>query len=400
MVRIKISRTLEGKIRKGYPWVFHYQVKNGDIVGQSGDLAVVYDSNNRFLAVGLLDPESDIRFRVLQTHKPVKIDRNFFSERFGAALRLRESLVDDGTTGYRIINGENDGFPGLVLDRYESTIVLKLYTSAWIPYLDTLIAVFKNQLPMERCVLRWSRKAANSVAVSEKWSDGCILFGGTVESSIRFKENGINFEADVLLGQKTGFFLDQRDNRQHVRLLSKGKSVLNVFSYTGAFSVYAFAGGARSVLEIDSNALVLTASKKNLRLNFENRNFSREEFRQVKADGFDALSELESNKQKFDLVILDPPAFARRNKQTKNALNAYAKLVEAGAKVTVKGGILFAASCSVHVKAPNFYTAVFSGIQSARREYKELCRTGHAKDHPAIFGGGEYLKGVFCRITS
>ena len=126
MVRIKISRTLEGKIRKGYPWVFHYQVKNADIVGQSGDLAVVYDSNNRFLAVGLLDPESDIRFRVLQTDKPVKIDRNFFSERFGAALRLRESLVDDGTTGYRIINGENDGFPGLVLDRYESTIVLKL----------------------------------------------------------------------------------------------------------------------------------------------------------------------------------------------------------------------------------------------------------------------------------
>ena len=221
-----------------------------------------------------------------------------------------------------------------------------------------------------------------------------------MESSIRFKENGINFEADVLLGQKTGFFLDQRDNRQHVRLLSKGKSVLNVFSYTGAFSVYAFAGGARSVLEIDSNALVLTASKKNLKLNFENRNFSREEFRQVKADGFDALSELESNKQKFDLVILDPPAFARRNKQTKNALNAYAKLVEAGANVTVKGGILFAASCSVHVKAPNFYTAVFSGIQSARREYKELCRTGHAKDHPAIFSGGEYLKGVFCRITN
>ena len=336
----------------------------------------------------------------MQTHNPVKIDRNFFSERFGAALRLRESLADDGTTGYRIINGENDGFPGLVLDRYEGTIVLKLYTSAWIPYLDTLIAVFKNQLPMNRCVLRWSRKAANSVAVSEKWSDGCILFGGTVKSSIRFKENGINFEADVLLGQKTGFFLDQRDNRQHVRLLSKGKSVLNVFSYTGAFSVYAFAGGARSVLEIDSNSLVLTASKKNLKLNFENRNFSREEFRQVKADGFDALSELESNKQKFDLVILDPPAFARRNKQTKNALTAYAKLVEAGAKVTVKGGILFAASCSVHVKAPNFYTAVFLGIQSARREYKELCRTGHAKDHPAIFGGGEYLKGVFCRITS
>jgi len=400
MVRIKVSRTLEEKIRKGYPWVFHYQVQNGDIDGKSGDLAVVYDRKNRFLAVGLLDPESDIRFRVLQTRNPIKIDNNFFTERFGAALRLRESLSDKGTTGYRIINGENDGFPGLVLDRYESTVVLKLYTSAWIPYLDILISVFKNQLPMERCVLRWSRKAAKSVAVSEKLSDGCILFGDTVGSPIHFKENGINFEADVLLGQKTGFFLDHRDNRQYIRLLSKGKSVLNVFSYTGAFSVYAFSGGARSVLEIDSNSIALTDSNKNLKLNFPGRIFSLEEFRQVKADGFDALSELESDKQKFDLVILDPPAFARRNKQTKNALNAYSKLVEAGARVTAKNGTLFAASCSVHVKAHNFYKAVFSGIQSAGRKYKEQRRTGHAKDHPVIFGEGEYLKSVFCNITN
>lgn len=398
MVRIKVSRTLEGRIRKGYPWIFHYQVQNGDIDGRPGDLAVVYDSKNRFLAIGLLDPESDICFRVLQTRNPVKIDSNFFAERFGAAIRLRGPLSGDNTTGYRIINGENDGFPGLVLDRYESTVVLKLYTSAWIPYLDILVPLFRNQLPVTRCVLRWSRKGAVSVGVSKKWGDGCILFGDTVGTPIRFKENGINFETDVLSGQKTGFFLDQRDNRQHIRLLSKGKSVLNVFSYTGAFSVYAFTGGARSVLEIDSNPIALAASKKNLKLNFPNRNFSLEEFRQVNMDGFDALSELKSDQKKFDLVILDPPAFARRNKQTKTALNAYAKLVEAGARVSAKDGILFAASCSVHVKAHNFYKAVFSGIQSAGREHKEIRRTGHAKDHPAIFAEGEYLKGVFCEI--
>ena len=398
MVRIKVSRTLEEKIRKGYPWVFHYQVQNENIKGKSGDLAVVYDSRNRFLAIGLLDPESDIRFRVLQTRNPVKIDSNFFAEKFGAALRLRKPLSNDSTTGYRIINGENDGFPGLVLDRYANTIVLKLYTSAWIPYLDILVSLFRNQLLVEHCVLRWSRKAALSVGVSKKWSDGCTLFGDTVGSPIRFKENGINFEADVLSGQKTGFFLDQRDNRQHIRLLSKGKSVLNVFSYTGAFSVYAFTGGASSVIEIDSNSIALTISKKNLELNFPNRIFSLEEFRQVRADGFDALSELESDKQKFDLVILDPPAFARRNKQTKKALNVYAKLAEAGARVSAKDGILFAASCSVHVKAHNFYEAVFSGIQSSGRGYEEIRRTGHAKDHPVAFSQGEYLKGVFCRI--
>lgn len=398
MIRIKISKTLEGKIRKGYPWIFHYQIQNEDVAGKSGDLAVVYDSKNCFLAIGLFDPESDIRLRVLQTRDPVNIDSDFFAERFSKALRLRGSLEGEGTTGYRMINGENDGFPGLVLDRYESTVVLKLYTTAWLPYLEVLLPLFKKQTYVERCVLRWSRKAHESKTVSGKWCEGSILFGTSVEGPVRFKENGIVFEADVLSGQKTGFFLDQRDNRQHVRLLAEGKSVLNVFSYTGGFSIYAFSGGARAVLEVDSNSIALTASKQNLLLNFPKRNFSRDEFSQVKGDGFDTLAELESGKQKFDLVILDPPAFARRNKQTRTAINAYMKLAEAGAKVTAKGGILFAASCSVHVTAEDFYQAVFSGIQSAGREYEEICRTGHAKDHPVIFNQGEYLKGVFCRV--
>ena len=400
MIRIKISKTLEEKIRKGYPWIFHYQVQNKNIEGKSGDLAVVYDSKNRFLAIGLYDSGSDIRLRILQIHNPVVIDGNFFAKRFSQALRLREFLPSEGTTGYRVINGENDGFPGLVLDRYERTVVLKLYTSAWISYLDILIPLFKSQLPVKRCVLRWSRKAIESAEISKKYNEGHILFGKKVELPIRFKENGVDFEVDVISGQKTGFYLDQRDNRQTVRSLSKGKSVLNVFSYTGAFSVYAFAGGACSVLEIDSNSIALAASKKNLKLHFPNRNFSLEDFNQVKADGFDALSELKSGDQKFDLVILDPPAFAKRKKQTNTALNAYMKLAQAGTAVTEKGGILFAASCSVHVQTADFYRAVFSGIRSAGCEYEEISRTGHAKDHPVKFSQGEYLKGVFCRITT
>ena len=399
MVRIKISKTLEQKIRRGYPWVFHYQVQNEKVEGKPGDLAVVYDSKNRFLALGLYDPESDIRLRILQTFNPVDIDSNFFEERFNRALQLRESLPSEGTTGYRVINGENDGFPGLVLDRYENTMVLKLYTSAWVPYLDILTTLIKKKLSIEHCVLRRSRKVAESKVTSKKYNEGYLLFGDKITEPICFKENGINFEADVISGQKTGFYLDQRDNRQKIRLLSNGKSVLNVFSYTGAFSVYAFAGGASSVLEVDSNPIALAASRKNLRLHFQNRNFSAEEFSQMKADGFDALSKLESDSQRYDLVILDPPAFAKRKKQTKTALSAYTKLAQAGAKITKKGGILFAASCSVHVQPLDFYKAVFSGIHSARRGYEEISRTGHAKDHPFTFREGEYLKGVFCEIN-
>lgn len=399
MIKIKVSKAHEGKIRQGYPWIFHYQMQNENVEGKSGDLAVVYDSKNRFLAIGLFDPESDIRLRILQIRNPVKIDGDFFAERFSLALQLRESLVGEGTTGYRVINGENDGFPGLVLDRYESTAVLKLYTAAWIPFLEVLLLLFKSQLSVDRCVLRWSRNALESKAISDKWREGRILFGDPVEGPVRFRENEIIFEADVLSGQKTGFFLDQRDNRQHIRLLSEGKSVLNVFSYTGGFSIYAFLGGARSVIEVDTNSFALATSKQNLMLNYPNRNFSLEEFSQVKADGFDKLASLESANQKFDLVILDPPAFARRNKQTKTALSAYTKLAEAGARVVAKDGILFAASCSVHVKAQDFYQAVFSGIQFAGRKYEEVRRTGHARDHPVRFSQGEYLKGVFCRIT-
>ena len=263
MIHIKISKTLEKKIRQGYPWVFHYQVKNEKVEGKPGDLAVVYDSKNQFLAIGLYDPESDIRLRILQTSNPVDIDNSFFEERLNRALGLRDNLYGEGTTGYRVINGENDGFPGLVLDRYEETVVLKLYTSAWVPYLDTLITLFKKKLSIKRCVLRRSRKVAALEEISKKYNEGHLLFGDKLEGPVRFKENEINFEVDVIAGQKTGFYLDQRDNRQKVRLLSKGNSVLNVFSYTGAFSVYAFAGGAISVLEIDSNSVALAASRKN-----------------------------------------------------------------------------------------------------------------------------------------
>jgi 23S rRNA (cytosine1962-C5)-methyltransferase len=399
MVRIKISKTLEQKIRRGYPWIFYYQIQNKKIEGELGDLAVVYDSKNIFLAIGLYDPESDIRLRILQTSQPVDISSNFFKNRLLSALELRKSMLADETTGYRIINGENDGFPGLVLDRYESTLVLKLYTAAWIPYLDILSDLFKKTLSVKRCVLRLSRKVAESKILSREYSEGDLLFGKKITEPIYFKENGINFQVDVISGQKTGFYLDQRDNRQKVRLLSKGKSVLNVFSYTGAFSVYAFSGGASSVLEIDSNPIALAASRKNLRTCFLNRNFSMEEFNQITGDAFGMLSKLEFSGQRYDLVILDPPAFAKRKKQKKVAMNSYSKLVQAGARVTKKGGILFSASCSVHVQTDNFYRAVFLGIRSAGRQYEEISRTGHAKDHPFTFSEGEYLKGVFCKIS-
>jgi len=400
MIKIQISKTLQEKIRKGYPWIFHYQVQNETVAGKPGDLGVVYDSNNRFLAIGLFDPESDIRLRILQLGKPTNIDAAFFNGRLKQALALREPLAGKGTTGYRIVNGENDGFPGLILDRYENTAVLKLYTSSWKPYLKILLPLIRKNLPIDRCVLRWSRKAGALAKDSGGLGDGQLLFGTPIAGPVRFLEHGFSFEVDVLSGQKTGFFLDQRDNRKHVLSLSAGKSVLNVFSYTGAFSVYALAGGCRSIFEIDSNPIALTVSKRNLQLNFSERVFSSEEFDQLQGDAFEMLARLETQNKKFDLVLLDPPAFAKRKKQIQVALSAYARLVEAGTKLVSKRGILFASSCSVHVGSTEFYEAVFSGIQAAGRSYRELRRTGHALDHPATFAHGAYLKAIYCRVDS
>jgi len=398
MIKIQISKTLQEKIRKGHPWIFHYQVQNETSGGKPGDLGVVYDSNNRFLAIGLFDPESDIRLRILQLGEPTSIDAAFFDGRLKQALVLREPLVDTDTTGYRIINGENDGFPGLVLDRYENTAVLKLYTSSWKPYLKILLPLFRQNLPIDRCVLRWSRNMGALTKGSDGWEDGQVLFGTPVAGPVRFLEHGFSFEVDVLAGQKTGFFLDQRDNRKHVLSLSAGKSVLNVFCYTGAFSIYALAGGCQSILEIDSNPIALTVSKRNLQLNFSERVFAPEEFDQLRGDAFEMLARLEAQNKKFDLVLLDPPAFAKRKKQIQVALSAYARLVEAGTRLVSKRGILFASSCSVHVSSVEFYEAVFSGIRAAGRSYRELRRTGHALDHPATFTQGVYLKAIYCGI--
>jgi len=399
MHKIEISKSLQEKIRKGYPWVFHYQILNETGKGEAGDLGVIYNAKNKFLAVGLYDPFSEVRLRILQTGVSRNVDASFFAERLQKALSRRASLEGEGTTGYRMIHGENDGFPGLVLDRYEDTAVLKLYSAAWLPYLERIIPLFQKTLPVQRCVLRLSRNTRAPVEENSSFREGQVLYGPPLTAPVRFRENGLLFEADVLKGQKTGFFLDQRDNRKHIRTLSKDKTVLNVFSYTGGFSVYAFAGGCRTVLEIDSSSQALETSRAILDLNFPGKLSGKMHFRQLKGDAFQLLKELESQREAFDLVILDPPAFAIKKKQKMKALAAYRRLAEAGARLTLNGGLLFSASCSAHVPPDEFFQEVFSGVDAAEKGYEETLRTGHAIDHPVSFKEGEYLKGIYLRIS-
>ncbi len=396
LVKIRISKTLQEKIRKGHPWIFDYQILKQSGAGEPGDLAVVYDARNRFLALALYDPDSELRLRIVATGQAVEMDAAFFRTRLDAAERLRAALPGQGTTGYRIVNGENDGFPGLVLDRYEDTAVLKLYTVAWFPHLATLLPLLEETLPVERCVLRLSRRLIDTGAGG--WQDGRILFGNPPAGPVCFQENGLRFEADVFAGQKTGFFLDQRDNRKRIRDAARGKEVLNVFSYTGGFSVYALAGGARSVVEVDSNPLALESSLRNLRLNFAEDAAQISNLQQIEGDAFAVLQTLHQKGRSFDCVVLDPPAFANKKKHRQKALSAYETLVQRGARCTRPGGMLFAASCSARVSKQDFFRAVERGIASAGKKHEELAKTGHAQDHPVRFPEGEYLKGFYARI--
>ena len=395
LIRLKISKTLQRKIRRGYPWVFDYQLLDMPDSGTPGNLAVIYDDDNRFLAIGLFDPDSEIRLRILQTREPAIIGPALFRTRLQKAWDARRFLERNQTTGYRIVNGESDGLPGLVVDRYAETFVLKIYTSSWYPYLKSFVRLMKNDFPVRRCVLRLSRKIKNPL-----FQDGQILLGSPFDGKVRFRENGLEFQADVLRGQKTGFYFDQRNNRAQIKTMSKNKKVLNVFSYSGGFSVYAFSGGCRSVCEIDSNSNALNAARKNIHINFPNLLKFRNRFRQVRGDGMDQLVETARTGKSFDLVILDPPAFARKKDQVPQALQAYSRLAEVAAQVTQSGGILFAASCSNPIKNKDFFDSVQRGIGRSGKQEKAILKTGQPDDHPARFEEGSYLKAGYWQINS
>ena len=251
----------------------------------------------------------------------------------------------------------------------------------------------KNNLFPKRCILRLSRNISNA-----SFQDGQILLGPDFDGRVYFQENGLEFQADVLCGQKTGFYFDQRNNRFQIKKMSENKSVLNVFSYSGGFSVYAFSGGCRYVYEIEANPAALEAARDNVYLNFPKLRGQSNRFRQFQKDAFDQLSEFAQIKQSFELVILDPPAFAMRKNQKSKALKAYCKLAEAGARVTKTGGTLFVASCSNPIKNKDFYRSVNRGIERSGRRGREILKTGQPEDHPVRFKEGQYLKAGFWEI--
>jgi len=394
-IALRISTPGERALKQGHPWVFDQSITEQSREGNPGDLAVIFDDKRRFLAVGFYDPTSTIRVRILQKGKPSIIDANWFEEKIKTAAALRKPLSKQDTNGYRLIHGENDGLPGLVIDRYADTLVLKLYTPAWVPHLKDIISALEKTQTFSHLILRLNRTLNKQTEHLHGLTDGMTLTPQTPEGLVLFKENGITFECDPINGQKTGFFLDQRENRERVRTLSKGRSVLNVFSYTGGFSLYAADGGAAEVVSVDFSTPATQATLRNIQHNQHRENIRKTKFETLDQDAFEALAQMKSQNRQFDVVILDPPMFAQNQSQIETALHAYRRLTHLGLGVLKRGGILVQASCSSRVSADDFFNAIHQAAQEAGRPLKEIERTGHAIDHPITYKEGVYLKCLF-----
>ncbi len=392
-LRLRVRSVAESILRSGHPWLFAESIRDQNRAGAPGELAVIYDRNDRFLAVGLYDPDSPIRVRILHAGKPRPIDSEFFKERLEQATTKRTDLFDSQTTGFRWINGESDGWPGLVLDRYGETLVLKLYAAAWLPWLDKIQAAIVDQLNPQSIVLRLSRNAQAGRTPGSAKSDGTIIYGRAVDAPVRFRETGLWFEANVLRGQKTGFFLDQRQNRREIETLSRGRAVLNAFSFSGGFSVYAARGGARSVTDLDISPHALVSAKRNFQLNRTAAPKDDCEQELIQADTFEWLAANPS--RRFDLVILDPPSLAKRETERSSAIAAYGRLTALALPHLNAGGILLACSCSAHVSSDEFFESVRTALTQSGRKFHELGRYTEPPDHPAAIPEARYLKAIY-----
>lgn len=405
---MRVTRDALRQVRGGHPWIYDSSVTDVRGAGAPGDdglgdLAVVFDDKRRFAAIGLYDPTSPIRVRVLHHGGPTPIDEAFLAARLDAAVARRGELAaSPGTTGYRVVHGENDGLPGVVVDRYADVVVLKLYSAAWVPHLRVLVDLMAGRLAPRTLVLRLARNV-DRVASSRRIdgvprpAEGATLLGDPPEGPVPFLEHGLAFEADVVHGQKTGWFLDQRENRLAVRGIASGRRVLDVFCAGGGFTVNAAAGGATSVHSVDRSPGAVEATRRNVAANAGRPAVAACRHEATVGDAAEVMARLAARGDRYDLVVVDPPSLAARAAQVPRALAAYGHLAELALGLLAPGGILVQASCTSRVGAEDLAEVLDAAAGRVGVPIEELARAGHAVDHPVGFPEGAYLQAITVR---
>lgn len=373
-------------MQTAHPWVFSKNIEKINKPAKAGDIAILFrQKSNEVYGVGLIDPDSPIRIKMLHYYGSKTIDRAFFLEKINEAFTLRKPLLATNTNGYRLLFGENDGFPGFIADVYANVLVIKLYSAIWFPYLKEMMEVLLEVSGCQTAVFRLSRNLQTSNYFDLK--DGTVLYGKLQNEEVEFSEHGVRFTANVIKGHKTGYFLDHRENRRRVGVLAKGKTVLDVFSYAGGFSVHALVGGAKEVTSVDISKYALERAKSNAVLNGFSTNLLTRG-----GDAFLILEKLIEEGKRYDIVVIDPPTFAKSEREVSTAKNKYAKLASLGAKLVSANGLLVLASCSSRVLSQDFFKINETALRSSGRKFMVLDKTYHDIDHPVAFPEGAYLK--------
>ena len=391
--KIYLKPKKEESLLRFHPWVFSGAIASINGKPAEGDLVEVYGAGNQFLGVGHYQIGS-IAVRIL-SFVPVAIDDLFWAERISLAYELRRSLGLAGSQTndtYRLVHGEGDRLPGLIVDIYAHTAVIQAH-SVGMHYARKNISEALRRVLGDGLHRIYYKSEGTLPFKAELGEENEYLYGGDNKDPYVATENGLKFNIDWLKGQKTGFFVDQRDNRTLLQHYAKNRAVLNMFCYTGGFSAYALRGGASLVHSVDSSAKAIALTNDNIALNFP-------EDSRHQAFAEDAFKFMENIDNKYDLIVLDPPAFAKHRDALRNALQGYRKLNAIAFKKIKPGGIIFTFSCSQIVSKNDFRLTVFSAAAQSGRTVRILDQLSQPADHPIniYHPEGEYLKGLVLQV--
>ena len=393
MSKLILKPGRERSLKRRHPWVFSGAVANVQGNPGPGETIGLWSATGEFLAVAAYSPQSQIVARIWDW-KERAIDRAFFNENIKRAVELRQTLLKDaGTDAVRLVHGESDGLPGVVADRYGDTVALQLTSAGADRWRQEIADAVVEASGVERI---WERSDAEVRGLEGLPAVTGSLRGNREPARITVTENGLMFQVDLEHGHKTGFYLDQRDNRRRVRELARGRAVLDGFCYSGGFALNALSGGAKSVTAIDSSADALALARGNAELN----RLAQAEW--LEGDVFQLLRRFRDQARSFDLIVLDPPKFAPTAAHAEKAARAYKDINLLAFKLLRPGGLLATFSCSGGVSADLFQKIVAGSALDAGVQAQIIERLGPGADHPIAlnFPEGDYLKGLICRVAS
>ncbi|MCD6519608.1 MAG: class I SAM-dependent rRNA methyltransferase [Anaerolineae bacterium] len=392
IVRLKPGR--EKSVRRRHPWIFSGAIAEVEGAPSPGDVVEVHSAQGEFLARGYYNPRSQITVRVLTWDEQERIDATFWQKRLERALARRETLAQSGdTTAYRLVFAESDGLPGLIVDRYGDWLVLQSLALGIEPWKELLAELLLSLTEAKGVYERSDVDVRTHEGLPPRVG---LLKGELPPEELVVYENGLAFYVDLFAGQKTGLYLDQRENRAKVALYCRDAEVLDVFSYVGGFALYAAREGARRIVEVDSSREALRAAERNMELN----GFSPRDDEYLEGDAFRILRTLRDQARQFDVVILDPPKFAFSRAQVQSATRGYKDINMLGMRLVRPGGVLCTFSCSGLVSMDLFQKVLFGASVDVGREVRVLEYLHQARDHPLLlsFPEGAYLKGFICRV--